>query len=274
MTETSPERREPRASGTKSVSLTELVVSLRWPLVILALALIAYLAVRETLSRAERAAGEMGDLVGAAAERAEDLARGFLTGNITETFIAAIPEIDATGGGNLELAKAEVVETFRRSDERLILWDSFSLGTTISEIKVPVTYRYHMRLDDPWRLEVSGQVCRVYAPQVRPTQPPAIHTDRMEKRTAESWLRFDADEQLAELEKSITPKLIARARDPRHLALVRDQGRRTVAEFVRNWLLREDQWRDDRFHAIQVIFPDEQVDAPESLDVTIRLDDG
>ena len=251
------------------------LVSYRWPLAavaVLGLVPLAFYGV--TLWQAERAAGKVSELVGSAADRAESLARGFLSGNITETFVASIPEIEGAGGGRLELAAAEVIETFTRTDERRILWDQFSLGTTVSEIKVPVTYRYHLRLADPWRLEVSGQTCLVYAPSIRPTQPPAIHTDRMEKRTEESWLRFDAADQLAELEKTITPKLIVRARDPRHLELVREESRRSVAEFVRAWLLREDQWRSDRFHAVTVVFPDEQPSTPETLDVTIELDEG
>ncbi|MEM7352666.1 MAG: hypothetical protein AAF657_17840, partial [Acidobacteriota bacterium] len=193
-------------------------------------------------------------------------------GDVTESFIASIPEIHGTGAGNLELATSDVVETFTRSDERFVLWDRVSLGTTTTEIKVPVTYRYHLQLADPWQVEVSGQVCLVRAPAIRPTQPPAIHTDRMERRAEESWLRFDADEQFAELQQTITPRLIERARDERHIALVREESRRTVAEFVRTWLLKEGQWSNDRFHTIKVVFADEALEDPADLGVTIELD--
>ena len=272
-------RRDGTGSGPppdpdRGESWRSVLVSYRWPLAVVALGLLALVFYLVTLRQAQRAAGEMGELIGAAADRAESVARSFLTADVTELFIASIPEIATGGSGRLELATAEVVETFTRSDERRILWDSFSLGTTVTEIQVPVTYRYHVRLDDPWRLEVSGQTCVVYAPPIRPSQPPAIHTERMRRRADESWLRFDAEEQLEELQKSITPKLIARAHDPRHLALVRDRGRRTVAEFVRAWLLREDQWRRDRFHAIKVVFPDEEVEDAGKLDVTILLEEG
>ena len=62
---------------------------------------------------------------------------------------------------------------------------------------------------------------------------------------------------MAELERSITPMLNARAADPDHLELVRARCRRRVAEFVRTWLLREDHWRRDRFRAVAVRFEDE-----------------
>ena len=53
--------------------------------------------------------------------------------------------------------------------------------------------------------------------------------------------------------------------------LVREEGRRTVTEFVRTWLLLRDQWRADRSREIKVIFPDEAQD-PAALGPTIRLE--
>ncbi|MEE8522930.1 MAG: hypothetical protein V3T72_03280, partial [Thermoanaerobaculia bacterium] len=148
------------------------------------------------------------------------------------------------------------------------------LGTTVTEVRVPVTYRYHLRLSDPWRLEVSEHTCIVYAPEIRPTLPPAIHTEGMQRHLDESWLRFDGAEQMEALEKSITPRLRQMAGDPRHVALVREQSRKTVAEFVRNWLLQEQHWRDDRFRVIKVIFPDEELEDPELVGPTVLLDEG
>lgn len=260
---------DPRQSPTDWKTV---FVSYRWPLVVVCLALVGVLFYLLTLRSASKAAGEVGDLLSGAADRAEAVARGFWSGDITETFLASIPEIEAGGSGNLEVAKIEITETFTRSDERRIFWDSVSLGTTVTEIKVPVTYRYHLRFDDPWRVEVSGQTCLVFAPPIRPTQPPAIHTDGMTKHAQEDWLRFDAEEQLAELERSLTPRLVTRAAGSKHIALVREPSRRTVAEFVRTWLLREDQWRQDRFHAIKVVFADEDASDLGTLDATLRLE--
>jgi len=244
------------------------LVSYRWPLAVVAVALIAYLVYRETVLQVDRLAESAGELAGAAAETAENVARNLLTGDITESFIAAIPELDAGGSGNLELATARATEIFTRTDERRILWDSFSLGTTVTEIRVPVTYRYHLRLTDPWRIEIAGSSCVVYAPRIRPTLPPAIHTDGMEKRADAGWLRFDADDQLEELEKSITPRLVSYARDARHVDWVRERSRRTVREFVRSWLLREGQ-SEDGLRAVVVVFPDELEDSPlEGLETT------
>src|SRR5438552_9162630 len=218
---------------------SHVLTTYRWPLVVIILALLALFAFLaflwitkrtydETLARGGRA-GEY------AVQKAEAVAEKFLRGNITRTFLAAIPEITSSGAGNLELATSDQTETFRAEDEKSIFWDKLYLGKTVSEIRVPVTYRYHLRLSDPWRLDVSGQTCIVVAPGIRPSLPPAIHTDKLEKKSDEGWGRFNAREQMADLEKGITPTLGTYAADARHLALVREHCRKTVAEFLSTW---------------------------------------
>ena len=154
---------------------------------------------------------------------------------------------------------------------KTVAWDWVYLGTTVSEIKVPVTYRYHLRLSDPWKLDVSGQTCIVVAPRFRASQPPAIHTDGMEKKSERGWLRFNQADEMSALEKSITPTLKLYARDRRHMDVVREECRKTVAQFVKDWLLKEKQWRTDRFHAIKVVFADEAEGDVESMEPTIEL---
>ncbi|PYM10275.1 MAG: hypothetical protein DME18_16655 [Verrucomicrobia bacterium] len=251
------------------------LATFRWPLVIVALALVALFAfltflwvTKRTYDQTLARGGKAGEY---AVQKAEAIAEKFMSGNITRTFLAAIPEITSTGAGNLELATSDQTEAFRAEDQKSIFWDKLYLGKTVSEIRVPVTYRYHLRLADPWRLDVSGQSCIVVAPSIRPSLPPAIHTDRMEKRSDEGWARFNAREQMAGLEKSITPTLSTYAVDKKHIDLVREQCRRTVAEFVKTWLLKEDHWRTDRFHTIKVIFADETNAAPEQVAPTIQL---
>ena len=254
----------------------EVLIRWRWPLTVLMLALLmitaAYMAYRLSLDKAGRAAGAITETAGAVAERVSEVAQDFLTGDVTEHFVAAIPEIEGAGVGRLELASARTVETFTRTDERRVLWDLVSLGTSVSEIRVPVTYRYHLRLDADWQVEIENGVVVVRAPHLRPTLPAAIHTDRMEKRVDDGWLRFDGADQLTELERTITPRLTAYASDSRHLDLVRDEARRTVAAFVRGWLLREDQWGGDGVRAIKVLFGDEDLD-PLEIGASIVLRD-
>jgi len=237
----------------------EIVRALRWPAVVLALGLTGYLAVHEVARTAREGGRAATEAVRELGESAVDIAAAFRTGTITSTFISAIPSFLPDGGARLEIAAFETVETLRITDELRVGWDLISLGTTVSEIRVPATYRYHLRLDEPWRLEVDGQACVVHAPPIRPTLPPAIDTGRMEKYSDSGWLRFNEDEQMEELERGITAALSERAVDSAHLELVRERCRREVAEFVRSWLLMEDHWRSDRFWSVTVIFADEAV---------------
>ncbi len=186
-----------------------------------------------------------------------EIARNFLTGNITHTFRESIPQITSTQGDVLELAVYRCDETFKRTDEKWAGWGWVYLGTTIAEVRVPVSFRYHLRLSGTWRLAARDQTCVVLAPPIRPSLPPAIHTAEMERRAESGWARFDKNEQLEVLERSMTPTLEQRAGDAAHLQLVREAGRHSVAAFVRKWLMREGQWRSDRFTSIVVLFPDE-----------------
>jgi hypothetical protein len=243
----------------------------RWPLV----ALVALLAIAfgtwRTCRLIDDSRREARAVVADVGKAAREVAEGFKTGRITNTFVAAIPKL-APGGPLLELASFEATETFTRADERAILFDLIPLGTNVTEIRVPVTYRYHLQLSDPWQLEVRDKLCLVRAPRIRASLPPAIHTDRLERRSERAWLRGGVEQQMEQLERSITPTLSQRAVGAEHLALVREPCRRRVAEFVRAWLLREDQWRDDRFTAVTVLFADELPRDPSTPPPTLAKD--
>ena len=186
------------------------------------------------------------------------IAEKFQKGRITETFTTYLPSVKSTGKGNLEVAVISVPEKFTRSDKKTIFWDKISLGTTVTEIEVPVTYRYHMKLKDEWRVEVKDQQVIVHAPPIYASQPPAIHTDKMRKRSDQGWARFNAGDQMEALHKSITPRIKRNAVRPFRANLSREPGRQVVAEFVKDWLLKEKHWQKDRFQSIVVLFPDEK----------------
>ena len=236
-------------------------IALRWPALVFGIALLAFLAYRETLDRAGDSAKALGEaaqgVAGAAADRMQAMAEGFFSGDVTESFVSSMPQVEDAGQGRLEVATAEIVEHLSRSEEKRMAWDLISMGTTSVEIEVPVTYRYHLRLDEAWKIEIHGPVCLVTAPAIRPSLPPAIHTDRMRSRTDEGMLSFDGAAQLDTLQRSLTPRLMERAKSPKHTDMVREPARRTVERFVRTWLLQQAYWTDDRFATIRVRFADE-----------------
>jgi hypothetical protein len=174
--------------------------------------------------------------------------------NITQTFIAALPTL--TREMNLEVASSKQTEVLERSNEKLFL--GIDLGTNHARMTVPVTYRYHIRLYDPWELRIgAGGTLIVCAPEIRCSLPPAIHTDEVKESTARGWARASPMGLLEELRRDLTPILCRYANDDRRIELVRDTCRQSVAEFIRRWLETEGRWRPGKFTAIHVKFATE-----------------
>lgn len=194
-------------------------------------------------------------LVYKAYSRTLQVAEKFRDSKITTTFRSNLKTVASTKGNILELATLESDEFFRRSDERHVF--GIYMGTTVAEITARATFRYHLRLSDSWNLNVRDNICVVRAPFFRPSLPVAIQTDRMLKSAASGWARFDKHDKLNELESCMTPDLERRASDAEHMEAVRERCRQSVAQFVKDWLMREDHWRKDRFSVIIVEFPDE-----------------
>jgi len=236
----------------------KLILAYRWPLTLIALGVLLILGCVLVffLAGSFFKKGVDGSLD--ASHEVLDRIEGMVAGSTRETlqtsFLADIPTIADAGGGHLELAKVDRTEVLRSEDTLTVLWDRISLGTSVAEIRVPTTYRYYVKLDDPWQIEVQDQICRVLAPKLRTSLPPAIHTHRMEKRMDNGWARFNAQEQMNALEKQLTPTLVQYAEAPALMVLVRDQARKSLGRFVRHWLLqqqaelnREIEWIDVRF---------------------------
>ncbi len=173
---------------------------------------------------------------------------------ITHTFISALPSL--TRELNLEIARSWQMEIVERRETKRLL--GLNLGTNTAQIRMPVTYRYHLRLNDPWCLKTRGKAVFVQAPEIRPSQPPAIHTDQMHIESKRGWCRMPPDELVDHLHRDLTPTLCQYAQDPRRLAFVRETARASVAEFVRLWLARENRWNPWKFSSIHVQFRDEK----------------
>jgi hypothetical protein len=183
--------------------------------------------------------------------------------SLTRVEAAGTPVVMRTVGGRLEVATVSVVERFTRTDTK-DFW-GIDLGTTVSQIQAPVVYRYHIEMATEWPLTISGKTCIVRARALAPTLPVAFDTAATQKYTASGWARFNKAQNLDQLERSLSAEMNTRAASPRYLALARDAGRETVAEFVTIWLLREHQWRRDSDHRVIVLFPGEPPPAPATL---------
>ncbi|MEM1297467.1 MAG: hypothetical protein AAGH89_19025 [Verrucomicrobiota bacterium] len=202
-----------------------------------------------------------------------NISENFLNENITQTFIAA--HMDAKTSNKLETATAEVRETF--TDTRK--WRVFDLDVAGSSIdttlNVNATYRYHVTLDGCWELSQIGSTCVVVAPPVTPTLPVAFDSGKQEWNIkTSSWLRsFDSNAGRRRLETTITSKLEDRASSEEALQKAREPSRKSIANFIKNWLNSEEQWRQGGFTEIKVLFPDEAEEIhPDQLPATVVLE--
>jgi hypothetical protein len=174
----------------------------------------------------------------------------------TSVTSTGVPVVMRSAGGLLEISTVTVFERFKREDTREF-W-GVPLGTTVSIIQAPVTYRYHIELAREWPIHLHGKTAVVRTAPVKPSLPVAFDTTRLEKYTQSGWARFNKDENLALLERSITPQLQARAQNPAVRKLALEAGRKTVAEFVTTWLLKEQGWQRDPAYRVVVLFPGEE----------------
>jgi hypothetical protein len=204
------------------------------------------------------------------------LAEHFQKKTLTESFHENVRRIASTQGDVLELATLDTEETVTKFDTKTLFNDAIYLGTTVAEIRAMVVYRYHLKLSDAWNVTVENGRCVVVAPAIRPSLPPAVRSETMEKKSEAGWLRFNAAENMAELEKGLTSILERRAAAPGKIQHVREASRLSVAKFVKNWVLKEPKEHESSIREIVVVFADEPdaANAAEALKrpATLSLD--
>lgn len=190
----------------------------------------------------------------------QGLGRPLQQSDRTSVQASGLPVIMRTAGGTLEIATVKVYERFRR-ENTAAFW-GIDLGTTTSLIQAPVTYRYHIPLATEWPVHLQDRIAIVRAPAPRPTLPVAFDTREMETFSHAGWARFNRQENLDALMRSITPELNKRADTPGVRQLATEAGRKTVAEFVTKWLLKEQPgWKRDSGHRVVVLFPGETLES-------------
>ena len=190
----------------------------------------------------------------------------FRQGNIETRFRTYASRMCEAGETSLNVATLVQTEEIERQSNARILWGWLNLGTSVSRISVPVTYRYHLELSGEWTVSRRGRTLVVGVPPLQPTLPPAIDTSGMKKESARGWARFDSAEQMEMLEKCLTPFTAAMAASPERTTLVLETARLAAARFVQLWLSNHNQWSSSDISAIRVCFGEELLLlAPEDL---------
>ncbi len=195
----------------------------------------------------------------AARQFADKLTAGFFSSKVEVTASQVLVEIGRTHGDVLEVASpTKTVEIMKRSDTRFAAWGWFYVGTATSEIRVPATYRFHIKLSEMKNARIENGVLSLTVPTIHPSLPVAFDTKGMEKRSGGSWLRFDADAQLADMEKNLTAELNARAVG--HATNVKEAARKDIEEFVEKWIVQTHPVYQKQIHSVKILFDGEKAD--------------
>ncbi len=164
-----------------------------------------------------------------------------------------------TNGGLLEVTIIRSPERFEAAQDHTIL--GVAVGTTVSRIRVPAVFRYHIELAPEWKILLKDKAFIVVAPAVKPSLPVAIDTAKMEKESSGIWSLFTGAALVEELERSITRALAAKASSATYVQFQREAARKTVREFVAKWLITQEQWKSASAYPIYVFFADEPIQA-------------
>ena len=167
------------------------------------------------------------------------------------------PIVIHTKGGLLEVSKVTGTEQFQSSQDHTIF--GIPIGNTVSWIRVPAVYRFHIELEPRWKVQLIDKTFVVVAPPVKPSLPVAIDTAKLEKQTAGIWSPFTGTALLDQLERSISANLEKKAISTAMILLQRDVARKTVREFVEKWLVTQEKWKASASYPILVYFADEPI---------------
>jgi hypothetical protein len=203
---------------------------------------------------------QAGRLMDASASGMARLVAAIKQDNVVQTFEEHLESIKADTRGRLLVAEVKSNEDFSDTDSDL-------LGTTSSEIRVPVTYDYYVELSEPWAFQINtspgGAVtCAVLAPNLKSLPTPGIDTSHMEIKSENGWLRWDKNDVESNLLHTLTPKASARA--VQRLPEFFPQAREGVEKFVKSWILREYRIPPGAPVFIKVTFRNETPEAPTS----------
>lgn len=177
-----------------------------------------------------------------------------LVQKIDSEMVVGVPEFIPTNGGRLEISTVVVTQNFRSKNEKDFY--GIDLGTTISDYRIKVVNRYYIELEKRWPITVSQdqKMVTVRTTAVLPTLPVSFDTRTIEKNTVNGWARFNKEENLSRLEKSITPKLEKISYT--YVQKAADTGRPVVEKFVKTWILQNTSLSKDV--EVKVIFPSDK----------------
>ena len=182
------------------------------------------------------------------------LVDGFRTGEVETTLRSYGAQVHGTS--RFQFAELKQLESFERKDSTSLAWGAIPLPDVVIEARGTVVYTYVLDLKKRWDLKLADRTVEVVAPAPE-FSTPALDPSTLTFETKQGSMLRDEETVRKALQTGLAGLLDQRARE--HLPLVRETGRKTTEEFVRNFLLSS--YNDAAGITVRVRFADE-VPAP------------
>jgi hypothetical protein len=227
-----------------------------WPVVVTILGLVALLLIGvlwtvQKFAELPGAALSKGtELVKAAGIQARQVAQAFRTGTVRQEFFSHAAALSGTG--RLQVATLKQREIFLREETGSIAWGLVPVPKIVVQAQAPVEYTYYVDFKQPWDFRQHEKEITVIPPPLTPNTP-ALDVSALTFYTLEGSIWRDEGAVRERLRETFTGSLARRARN--NVSLVREVGRREIAEFVGKWLA--EKFGDGRDYQVKVIFRDE-----------------
>ena len=227
-----------------------------WPRVVVLLSILAILVgggvwiANRFISTPGEALDKGKELVREMGTQAVSVARAFREGTVREEFLSRATTL--AGTKRLQVATLHQAESFQRSEQNNVAWGMIPLPKVVVLAQAPVEYTYYLDLEGKWEFRQEDKTIVVLAPPIMPNTP-ALDVSALTFYTLEGSIWRDETAARERLRDSLTGALSKRARE--NEKLVREVGRRKVAEFVEQWL--GEKFGDSKDYKVKVLFPDE-----------------
>ena len=243
------DQRRPPPSPVKSVAVSVVAIVF----IVAAYLFIRHFTPREIMNAAASPLEKSAALTGRFLEHVGNFLTTSHVSSSSELEIGRVTAADKLGP--LIVAKQDLDLKFTNVDEHIF-------GTSTAEVSAVGRAFYYVPLLGPlgtWKIEAMEKnglrVCVVHAPALRVLTPVNVDTRSLQIRTATGTLRTNRQEMTDAALADITPRLNHEALV--HEVAVRHAARKTIAAFVKTWLMADANWGPGRLNAIQVLFPGE-----------------
>ena len=225
-----------------------------WMMVVFVIALNAALFLKSCREMPGDVIDKTGKVIDKAGHALATVAAAFNRGTITTSFVSTATTL--SNHQHLQFATLKQTEIFTHHEQKSTAFGYVPLPDVVVEARAPVEYTYYVDLKAKWEMTLKDNTIHVFTPPIRANKP-AVDASAITYEVKKGYLK--TDEAQENLKRTITSLVTLRAKD--NVPLVRETGRKEIAEFVENWLARS--FTDGSNYNVKVYFPGEKT--PEGL---------